>query len=291
MAERMHYRNEVGDGPSEMIWGDPDLVNACQHPALGRHWYDDFMTFGPVAQSQANVRAGAYRVFTNGTTTIVGASAANGGIVLTNNSTSDNGSAIGGATWPINIPGAAAGAVPTGKKMALEMRVKFSTVTATVAPSCFIGLMDNTALSATVPVAAGATVGNCQCVGFFKGETAGSTIGLYYNDDNSPTAIQASALTSAAGENNQGDTLPAVAADTFLKLGVKYDPRVTDANGDNLSFFVNGILLQAGLTNVEIAALTNLAADYLTFVAGQINSASASAPTMTIDWVKMAHLL
>ncbi len=286
VMERVQYRDEVTGAPSPMIWGDPELVK-CEDPRFGFHKFDDFTAFPNAGNSVANVSHGDYMALTSAGGTIAAADEA-GGVIDFYSATDGQAAALALAAPLVNMPGADAGAASTGKKFALEFKVKTDTI-ANTKHEFFAGLMNNTALSATVPITNGAggdVLASQPMIGFHRTEDDGDVITTRYYSG-SQADIKLAAITASEQTTANGKTVPAFAIDTFIKLGMLYEPNKVNLNGDNLGFYVDGFLLDDGLTNQEIYDLTALAAAYLRLVFGY-RAAVSTGGTPSLDWLKFA---
>ena len=285
---RVLYKGEANAGPSPRIWGEPEIARACSDPAFGYHFWDDFTTF-PLWAGTTQAGTGSYKAFSSTGGFVVDAGIA-GGVLKLGADNADEGAALGGAAFPFRIQGCAAGAVNYGKKMAFEARVKASSV-AVNQFDWFVGLMDTATLGAALPITATqGTLASEILVGFLANSTAAGRMDTMYANATTPAAIKASALAAAASTSNRGDTIPAFALDTWFNLGILYDPFQVNSNSDNMGLYVNGLLLNEGLTNAEIAALTSFAAAFLAPVIGATNVANDGVGITYIDWWKGAQL-
>ena len=284
--ERVHYRNEVSTAPSEAIWGEPVIAKACDDPAFGFHRFDDFLAFPNAGNNISNTSHGDYMAWTSAAATIVAASEA-GGVIDFYTATDGQAAALALAAPLLNMPGAAVGAAPTGKAFACEFRMKTDTL-ADTKHEIFAGLMNNTALSATVPITNGAggdVLASQPMIGFHRTEADGDVITTRYYDA-AQADVKLAAITASTSTNNKGETIPAFVVDTFIKLGMLYLPNKLNANGDNLSFFADGFLLNEGLTNAEIEAFSALDAAYLRLVFAY-RAAASTGGTPSLDWLKL----
>ncbi len=176
--------------------------------------------------------------------------------------------------------------IRSAKAFWFEARVKASAVDNTK-NGFFLGLTENTAFSATVPIAADGTLADINFVGFHKLEADGDQIDAVYKA-NGVTQVTVLA-----------DALPtALVADTYVKLGMRYtvlnDGSIQDPNNLGgtkyvLSFLVNGI--RVATKQIPSAAGTDFPNDVGLGVAFAVLNATASTPgDNTIDWIHAAQL-
>lgn len=173
---------------------------------------------------------GAFGLFTAFTSTGGTIAATTSGRGWTLASDGDNeGASIRAKSSPFKI-------ARTTKKFVAEVQVKSSTITDTK-HGIFVGLIENAALTATVPIAADGTLADQNLVGFHRLEGDGDYFDCVYKAN----GIAAVTVKSDA---------VAVASDTWVSLGMVYDPdadpAVHDPNASgtakyNLTFYNNGV--------------------------------------------------
>jgi len=172
-----------------------------------------------------------------------------------------------------------------GGKFWFEARVRTSTI-ADANVGWFLGLMDNTALTATVPIAADGTLADVNLVGFHRLEGDGDALDTVYRA-NGVTAVTVQADAKA------------IAADTWYKLGMVYDPDVDGTIQDpnrtgtrkfNLSFYVDGVRVGA-VKQVPTAQGTDFPNDVgLGIVFAVLNATATSPGTATIQKFRAAQI-
>lgn len=157
-----------------------------------------------------------------------------------------------------------------------EIRLKISTV-ATNEISFFAGLMEDETLTVDVPViAAGADthlIADKDLVGFKKPIADTTTFDAIYRAGGVAAVVV-------------NDGLGTLAADTYIKLGMRFDPR------DNyLRFFVNNVEASSSKLIPDDTG-TDFPADVpLGFVCGMSVGTAASDNTLTIDWYRIGQLI
>ncbi len=178
------------------------------------------------------------------------------------------------------------------KKFWFEARIKTSTIT-DAKHNIFLGLMDSTAVTATVPITAAGALADVNLVGFKRPESARSTAGTGGAIMN--TVYKANGVTAVTVQN---DAVTLV-ADTFTKLGMVFEPAVDpqgssvgDASGKYLlSFYQDGVRCS---TRYQIASAdgTDFPNDVrMGFVFAVLNATASTPGTSTIDWVRIAQLI
>lgn len=265
--------------PSGTIWGKCPWNAINEGTVKGVTFYDDFHSFNITpATTEGNWAAGqGYAQFsgTGGTITAPAASAATKAGVpttgITIGSDDDNeGVGIRSLSTPFMLNRA-------NQRFWFEACIRKSSIANTIL-EFFIGLMENTALTATVPITAtAATLADVNCVGWYTTESAGSTANTTYKA-NGVTAVT---VESAAAT---------FVAATFIKLGMMYVPSGDKDGAYCLSFYVNGVRCSSS----KIIPDSN-GTDFPTDVAmGPVlasrNAAGSSPGTVTIQWWKAAQL-
>jgi hypothetical protein len=161
---------------------------------------------------------------------------------------------------------------------AFEARVKASTI-ADSKNGFFLGLIDSTALTATLPIAAAGTLGDANFVGFHRLEGDGDQVDAVYKANGvTQVTVQADLLGVAPLSS-------ALVADTYVKLGMRYYPRHNQLGKYYLAFFVDNLLL-AGV-QVASADGTDFPNDVrMGFVFATLNATGSTPGDNTIDWVQ-----
>lgn len=253
-----------GAGPSPFIWGDCPTLEILDDPGKGLHFFDNFMgVMQPVTNiaDGAASNAGPYHCFTSDGGTILGVAVAGGGINLLSDG-DDEGAGI-------RLAGAAFLLTSLGKKFWFECRIKTSTI-ANTKHGIFVGLMENTALSATVPIAAAGSLADKNFVGFHRLEGDGDYFDTVYKADG---VTQVSLQTDAV----------VLEADTYVKIGMVAEKGV-------LTFLKNGVPLSTTYT-LPNATGTDFPADITMNPVLSVLNATASTPgSTTAKWWRFAQL-
>lgn len=283
MSAFPQYRGNFGDNvantgsnPSPYIWGDCPWDSIESGKIRGYTRWFDFDRF----KASSNVNAAeaywaeGFNVFgsdgapvTLGSNSTVGAPAF--GTVTIGSDGDNEGASIRQSQANLMITGPNATSTSRSGKLWMEARIKSSTITDTK-HGIFCGLMDTTAVSATVPIAAAGTLADVNLVGFHRLEGDGDYLDCVYKA-NGVTAVTVEADSQV------------LVADTYVKVGMVYNPSTYV-----LTFYGNGIALCT--KEVPAAAGTDFPNDVqLGFVFAVLNATASTPGTSTIDWVKLAQ--
>lgn len=179
--------------------------------------------------------------------------------------------------------GASTRTVVTPAKLALtngdfwfETRVATSTITDTK-HNFLLGLIENTAFTATVPITAAGAIADKNMVGFFRGEAASGGAVLYasYKADGQ-TAVSTAAAT--------------LAVDTYVNLGMKFVPKRNIGAGPGYFYwYVNGVVVHSYLVTSTAGNPfpndTNMG-----FFFAVLNATGTTPGNSTCKYVRMAQL-
>lgn len=264
---------------SGSIWGRCPWDSIRSGLVNGVAIYDDFSTWGLTPPTtEGNWPAGnGWSAFTSGTAAWSApalSAATKAGLPtkgITFGSASDNGiNAFRTKAVPFALNRA-------NQKFWAEICVKKSSIANTI-QEFFFGLWEDVALDATHPfTTTAATLSDNNLVGFHSTESAGSTGSTVY------TANAVTAVTVGSAEAT-------FVADTFTKLGMKYEPFGDRAGSYVLSFYQDG----TRLSSTKVIPDSN-GTDFPTDVAmglcfGNRMAAGSSPGTCTVKWVAAAQL-
>lgn len=279
MLNPIYYGSNLGSadtsrGPSKAIWNKCPVMEILADPNRGIHFFDDFIDFGVPGTQTTEINLGRYKVYNTGatkvaqTSTFNSAEVADGVIAITTDTAGDQG-VIGTHACPILL------STTTRGQAFFEARVAITSV-ATNDGQIFVGLGENDTVTfgAAIPLAdADATASTCALVGFNRLEDGTTALNTSYADRASSwTNVEASAGT--------------VAALTWIKLGMIFDP---DNSSRCLRFFVNGIETSSAVTKSTLSGLTYLDAVALGPVAA-VFADSGAAATLHMDWWRYAQI-
>lgn len=256
--------SDTSRGFSPAIWSDcPWNEIACGY-IDGIALFDDFLN-GPRVAAGAEAAYGSYRGFAD-TGGLVQDGGEWGGTLDLSSDGDNEGASFRTSCNPFQIARAQG-------KFWFEARVKSSTITDTK-HNLFVGLMADNALTATVPITAAGALADINIVGFHRTEAAsgGALMSTTYKADGvTAVTVQAGAV--------------AVAADTYVKLGIVFDPRT-----NVVTFFRNGVKLSTTYT-VVAAAGTDFPNDVrLGLVIAVLNATGTTPGSSEIDWWRAAQL-
>ncbi len=277
---------DTSDHPSESIWGDCPTQALKNRDVAGAYLFDDFTSFNITpATTEGNWSAGmGYSQFSDTGGTITAGTGTGGEVVI--GSDGDNeGCSFRTTSTPFKI-------IRGGLGFWFEARVKASVI-ADSKSNIFIGLLENIALSAIIPITAAGALSTNNMVGFHRPESAlttagtgGATVNFRYKADNVTAVTQ------------QAD-VGTLVADTYIKLGMKFVPGIDPFNygavGDGygkflLYSYVNGVA-QNTPKQIPSAAGTDFPNDVsMGLVFCILNAAASGQGTATIDWWQAAQL-
>jgi len=157
-----------------------------------------------------------------------------------------------------------------------ECSIKKSTLT-TANMNFFVGLMGNSALTATVPITAVGALADVNLCGFFCPESGTSGVNTVYKADG------VTAVTVGTGEAT-------LVADTYTKLGMRYTPLGDPRGSFILSFFQDGVRLSS-VKQIPTTNGTDFPTDVgMGLVVAHLNATGTTPPTTTIRWWRAAQL-
>lgn len=285
-VKTVRHRNNRGSAntdrnPSSNIWADCPIAGIQDGSISGIFFRDDFMSFNITpATTEGNWSAEkGYAQFSSTGGTITAGTGQGGEIVLASDDDGE-GASIRTLATPFKISRSVS-------KFWFEARCKLSTVANTTF-EFFIGLMENVALTATVPITnTAATLADKNLVGFYRTESDGDAINTTYKADG------VTAVTVGTGE-----VVPAAA--TYMKLGMVFepaedsdihDPDLSGLNKYNLTFYLNNLKLTS-YKQIPSAAGTDFPNDVgLGLVVAVRNAAGSSPGNATLDWWQAAQLI
>lgn len=260
--------------PSGCIWGRMPLASIADGSTGGWFFREDWLKMPvlttPTITTEA-IYGNGWKAFGSSGGTIVAATAAygSGGIALTE--TDDNeGVHIATVSLPYKIDRGQG-------RQAAEIRMKTNTI-ADTKHGFFFGWGDQQTLTAILPITAAGALADENLLGFHRLEGDGDQIDCVYKADGvTAVTVQADAIPT-------GLTL---AADTYFKLGLLYEPY--GIYGDYyVSFWYNGVLMAK--KQVVDGDGTDMPNDVQMGLVFAMLSASSDDAICTIDWVQGAGL-
>lgn len=254
--------SDTSRSPSPSIWSDCPFLEILAGVVDGVAFHDDFLN-GPRVSAGAEAASGAYRGFAS-TGGLVTDGGEIGGTLDLSSDGDDEGASFRTSCAPFQIDRSLG-------KFWFETRVKSSTI-ADTKHGIFVGLLENVALTATVPIAAAGTLSDNNLCGFHRLEGDGDKFDTVYKANGvTQVTLQADAVT--------------LVADTWVKLGIVFDPK-----DNSLSFYADGVKLSTTYT-IPAADGTDFPNDVRLGLAIAVLNATASTPGSTeIDWWRAAQL-
>lgn len=252
----------TGEGPSPALWNKLNVLDAIDDPNLGYQWFDDFMGFQDPTTAKAY---GPYLCLDTGDSVLAGVAARGGAMsLLVTTDNEDAGIRLGDATSGAFVISDTAG---DNKTLYFEARVKRSVV-ANGKGSVFVGLTEAGALAANFIADAANDFADKGLIGFWLDEADGDNVKFVYQKSGQDFVTKIAALA-------------ATAADTYIKLGFKYDPSKPPT--ERITVFVNNVPSTTKVTATDIAAATFPDGVVMnpTFYA---SAGSADDFLATIDW-------
>lgn len=255
---------ETNRGPSNAIWSRFPRAEVQGNPDRGVYHFFDFDSM-PKTPPTTEDSFGLYSAFTSSGGTLAAGTGTGGEWVL-GEATDNEGVGIRQHATPFRIS-------TSHKLLCFEARVKRSTIADTTG-GFLLGLIEDTAITATVPITAAGAIADKNFVGFRADEADGDQIDFAYKADG-VTAV-----------NIDTDILPtALAADTYVKLGFvfEHNPDLYTGTKYVLTAFVNGVRKTTTKT-IPTAAGTDFPNDISLGMIFSMLLAAGSAFTTTIDW-------
>jgi hypothetical protein len=272
----------VGDttrNPSRSIWGNCPWDAILEGSIGGYYFWDDFMSAQPtVATTEANWAAGnGYAQYSDTGGTITNDTTELGGAVAIGAPADNAGCSFRTLITPFKLAQAS-------KRFWFEARILSSTIT-DAKHNIFIGLMENTSLTATVPITATGTLADKNLVGFQRPETARTVAGtgggimntVYKASGVTAVTVQADAVTLTAG--------------AYVKLGMYYEPSGDRQGSYALKFYANGVQLATSKLLPSAVGTDFPNGISLGPVFAVLNATGSTPGTSSIDWWRAASLV
>lgn len=274
MSRIIGYDGATSDGPSKALWWDCENEKIMQDPGRGYGFFDEFLSVQTGVTTEVHQ---GYYVFKDSNGTLKGTTVAGGEVALFG--TTDNDEvcmARSGAL--LSAPYVVAAASSSGKKLWFEARIKRSVIT-DAKGGFFVGLADQTACANEFMVDAGDDFSDVDLLGFWGDET----------DDSVGSHVHIITQKTSAAFDTVLDTAATMEADTYMKLGFRYDPESSDP-AKRIAFFVDGVELgtyvgeASGDATVYIQDTTNFpGGEGMAPIIG-LKNAHGDDFTVTMDW-------
>ena len=266
---KIRYTGQSHNGPSNLIWHDCPWLEMLEDPGLGYVFWDDFLNFSQHISIQNTQQ---YSSYVDTGVTIKSLATAVGGVieVAANDADNDEGSIqVGGNS---GVMGVISDTAADAKKMWFEARIKKASI-ADNALAFFVGLgeenlaAENTLIDNTGEFAAK------DCIGFRVKHDNGEELDFVYGKAATPTEVIAN--------------IKAMVADTYVKVGFKYDPDEIAAK--RIKIYHDNVEQSTYVTGTNIAAATFPDAEEMgLLLATKVGAAAESK--LELDWWRFAQL-
>lgn len=251
-------------GRSGSLWKNFPIAAIQEDNAIGVFDGDEFMSI-PKTPPTTEGNWGRYAAFTDTGGTMAQDTTELGGAVAIGSDGDNEGASFRTVVTPFQI-GQGKGV------MCFECRILTSTI-ADTKHNVLVGLMEDTALTATIPITAAGAIGDKNLVGFRRTEavSGGALIDFVYK------ANGVTAVTVQAG-------IATLVASTYVKLGFRFEPSGDKAGNYALSSYVNGTR-QTTVKLIPSAAGTDFPNDIsLGFFFAVLNATGTTPGTSSMDW-------
>ncbi|MEW6439247.1 MAG: hypothetical protein AB1508_19015 [Pseudomonadota bacterium] len=275
--DKIQYNNLSTTGPSPAIWADCPVLDMALDPRIGYHVFDDFLSWPLIGTQTTQIAHDKYKVFNTGSGVVTQVSAVNsvetsGGILSITLDTDNDSGSIAQAYPSFLLTGSAT----TSAKLWFEARVAVNTI-ATNTLGFMVGLaeVEQWTLATGVPFNGGDGITNsASFIGFRKTEDGLGSIDSVYSD-------------RATSFTNIGAGQASCTANTFVKLGFRYDPSLL---ADCVSFYCDGVKMATTFARSSVTGTTNLKANALGLIAAVIADSGGTSGAFYMDWWRVAQL-
>jgi hypothetical protein len=280
-VNKIDFRSSSADtsrAMSEAIWADCPRAAIRETPGIGFFFYDDFIDLPLAPTLTTQIAFGRYKAFASSGCTIDKVTPINSvetmGGTLKLSIDTDNDSASLAFAYPYAL---LSGLTSNSGKTWFECCIAQKSVATNMA-STIIGLAETEqwTLATGVPLNGGDSPTNAASfIGFQVPEDGLGAVNTCYSDRaTSFTAIQS--------------TITTLAAYTFTKLGIVYDPFA--AGADCIQFYVNGVKTSTNFSKSALQALTNLDANGLAPIIATCADSGGTAHDFYMKWWSWAGL-
>lgn len=255
--------------PLSQFWSNCPATGSVKDARRCCGFHDDFELFPLIGTQTTQIGHGRYKVFNTGAGTVVPVSAVNsvetaGGILSIALDTDNDSGAIAQAYPCFLLPGTS-----DGKRLWAEARIARSTIAVSTLGFMFgLAETEQWTLATGVPFNGGDAITNAASfVGFRAEEDGLGVVDTVFSD-------RATSFTNIG--DTEGGTM---AANTFVNLGIYYDPTQEDKA---IRFYVNGVQTTTPMTLAQLLAKTNLDANALGLIFACV--ADSGLGTGYMDW-------
>lgn len=274
--DKIQYKGyTAGLGPSPAIWADCPVLEMILDPAIGYHFFDDFLNFSDHISGQ-NVQQ--YASYIDVGVTIKSLATAVGGVIQIagNDADNDEGSITTGGN--AGVVGVISDTAAAARKLWFEARIRSVTTVANEGIGFFLGLAgEGLAAADTLDDDTTDVVATKSFIGFNNLVADGDSLDFLYQ-----------AVADSAPQRPTGlQECQLMVADTWYKLGFVYDP---DAPADSrIKVFVDGTEQATKITATNIAAATFPDAEEMALLLAT-KVGTASECKFDMDWWRFAQL-
>ncbi len=274
MSGKVDYKSAASTpagGPSPSIWANCPTVAFLDDPALGSHFFDDFIDGVDIAtnKNSAAVSAlgttGAWTGFTGTTSNTVATLATDiRGVIAISGTTDDEGSKI---IYPKGAAIAGKFKFTSGKRLWMEAKIKVDSIADTIS-QIYVGFAEEGLITAgTLLTTSEGGLADKDYVGFVREYADGDKLNIDFNT--------ASGSTSPVSDSDSA-TLVAAA---WTKIGMYFD-------GVTLRFYQDGALIDytVGLTDTDFPDGEEMA-----FYIETMCGAAGTTSVLNVDWVRLAQ--
>lgn len=263
------FAADTGRGPSISIWERCPILEILEDPGKGYGFFDDFIR-GDITGTLGTVKdVNQYAMFGSSGATATYDDVAGGAIVLTE-ATDNESVSMTTEQHPFSITANAG-------ELWYEARIKHSTIT-TNETSFFVGLMDTIPLIVGVPLSiTGTLVDTANLVGFHFPEA---------NTTAFDTTYKANTVTAVEVNSDVG----ALVVDTYVKLGMHFQPNDIGNGANELVFFIDGVP-QAATKTIPDNTGTDFPADARMGPTIAMMMGNSAAETISMDWWRCYQLI
>jgi hypothetical protein len=272
----VQLKDNLGTGntnrdPSPGIWGGFPVGPIKDGTIAGQYFFDDFDMWPLQSDLTTQIKHGQYKAHLDTSCTMTSISTVNSvelgkGILQIGSNAAEDVNALA-QSYPSYLLSSTAG------KLCFEARIATDDVTTANGLGFFIGLAETETFtfSDVIPLtAADAPVNTGSYIGFHFPEDDLTTIDTVYTDRAATwTQVKDAAVTG-------------LAANTFMKLGFVFDPKLPAAK--RITFYKNGVPLDDKIACSTLTGLTNLDANALGLMLATVVDTGGAAINFWMDW-------
>lgn len=232
------YQGQLGNGPSPDLWHDCPVLELLEDPGKGLYGFDDFSRMPTLTSGSGALDSGlyGYDAYTDEGAIAGPAGLQGAGLLISANDADNDEAHIQASGGGLVISDTAS----VARKLWFECRLKKASVTDN-ALAFFVGLCQVPLATNMLVDNTGAMVASKSYLGFRVLQDNGEELDIIYGDSAGSVQEWAAAITS-------------MVADTYIKLGFKYDP---DHPTRKIRFWLDGVEYKTDYIDAaDIAAAT-----------------------------------